>query len=358
MTHNNEYDENVPVTSAMTQYLKDVERHPMLKDKEELELKKIMEAGCVAEIILEQKVKGTKVCDHDITEAIKTPGDFHTTLWNEHKDDIATALKGKKKTDLPDIIKKGKDAKDRMMVGCLRFVIRQAKGYSTVSESMSIMDIIQEGNLGLLNGIEHFDYTKGFSLLTYCSFWIRQAIERSLADKDHSIRVPAHAIADILKIKRFKKEYYLHYGMMPDQDEIMEKLNFTRDKYNLLIKYVDTPSVSLNTIVGGDDDADSELGDFLPDDSKTPEEEFIKTSSATMVTEILNSEKFTPREKYILTMHFGLNGNNVHTLDSIGKKLGVSRERIRQIEFSSKKKMKHIIESNVRYSGLLMSLKE
>lgn len=343
-----------PVTNAMAQYLKDIGRYPLLKDKEELELKKLMEAGCVAEIIAEQKVDETKICDKDITKAISTPGGFKTELWDSHKEDIITALKGKKKADLPEIIKKGKKAKDRLVTGSLRFVIKQAKGYATVSESMSLMDIIQEGNVGLINGIEHFDYMKGFSLLTYCSYWIRQSMERGLADKDHSIRVPVHAVTDILKIKRFKKEYYSRYGMMPDEDEIMESFDLSREKYTLLTKYVDMPLISLNSIVGSGEDTDTELGELLPDTTKTPEEEFMDTSFTRMVTEILNSKDFTPRERYIFSLRFGLNGNDVHTLESIARSLGITRERVRQIEAASKKKLKCILTSKGKYSKLVI----
>lgn len=336
---------NYNAPDAVSSYLNGISRYPILKNKEEIGLKRTMEIGEIAGIILDEKTTDEPVTMRDINSAIKNKGSFYTELWESHKADLSKDLKGKKIKDLPALINAGKQARDKMILGSLRFVIKATKKYFVMTESMAANDIIQEGNIGLIDGIERYDYMKGFSLLTYCSHWITQRVERSIENKDKMIRVPVHAATDIYRIRKFKKEYNKKYGIEPDDDTTMTELGIPRDKYILLEKNI-SPVTSLNLKISNGEDEDFELQDYLSSDVDTPETQYMQNALTEEVMHILSTNEYDDRERYVLIKRLGLDGGEAETLACIGSHLGITRERVRQIEAKVIKKVRFAIRRN------------
>ncbi|MFJ4849892.1 RNA polymerase sigma factor [Streptomyces sp. NPDC088733] len=288
-------------------YLKQIGKVPLLNAEQEVELAKRIEAGLFAEDKLAQ----------------------------------ADKLAPKLKRELEIIAEDGRWAKNHLLEANLRLVVSLAKRYT--GRGMLFLDLIQEGNLGLIRAVEKFDYTKGFKFSTYATWWIRQAITRAMADQARTIRIPVHMVEVINKLARVQRQMLQDLGREPTPEELAKELDMTPEKVIEVQKYGREP-ISLHTPLG--EDGDSEFGDLIEDSEAVVPADAV---SFTLLQEQLHSvlDTLSEREAGVVSMRFGLTDGQPKTLDEIGKVYGVTRERIRQIESKTMSKLRHPSRSQV-----------
>lgn len=304
--------EGVSVEDTVRMYLKEIGKVPLLSADEEIELAQNMEDGAVA------------------TEKINVLKGRLDGASEEEKAEIKQEIK-----TLQRDVDKGADAKKRLAEANLRLVVSIAKRY--VGRGMLFLDLIQEGNLGLIKAVEKFDYKKGYKFSTYATWWIRQAITRAIADQARTIRIPVHMVETINKLIRVSRQLLQELGREPSPEEIAKEMNMPVERVREILKISQEP-VSLETPIG--EEEDSHLGDFIKDDNvPVPADAAAFTLLKEQLEEVLGT--LTEREQKVLTLRFGLEDGRARTLEEVGKEFNVTRERIRQIEAKALRKLRH-----------------
>ena len=304
--------EGVSVEDPVRMYLKEIGKVPLLSADEEIELAQNMEDGAVA------------------TEKINVLKGRLDGASEEEKAEIKEEIK-----QLQRDVDKGADAKKRLAEANLRLVVSIAKRY--VGRGMLFLDLIQEGNLGLIKAVEKFDYKKGYKFSTYATWWIRQAITRAIADQARTIRIPVHMVETINKLIRVSRQLLQELGREPSPEEIAKEMNMPVERVREILKISQEP-VSLETPIG--EEEDSHLGDFIKDDNvPVPADAAAFTLLKEQLEEVLGT--LTEREQKVLTLRFGLEDGRARTLEEVGKEFNVTRERIRQIEAKALRKLRH-----------------
>ena len=304
--------EGVSVEDPVRMYLKEIGKVPLLSADEEIELAQNMEDGAVA------------------TEKINVLKGRLDGASEEEKAEIKEEIK-----TLQRDVDKGADAKKRLAEANLRLVVSIAKRY--VGRGMLFLDLIQEGNLGLIKAVEKFDYHKGYKFSTYATWWIRQAITRAIADQARTIRIPVHMVETINKLIRVSRQLLQELGREPLPEEIAKEMDMPVERVREILKISQEP-VSLETPIG--EEEDSHLGDFIQDDNvPVPAEAAAQTLLKEQLDEVLDT--LTEREQKVLRLRFGMNDGRARTLEEVGREFDVTRERIRQIEAKALRKLRH-----------------
>ena len=304
--------DGVSIEDPVRMYLKEIGKVPLLSAEEEIELAKNMEAGAVAK----EKIAILKSREENATE--------------EELAEIKEEIKNLQKD-----LDAGDEAKKRLAEANLRLVVSIAKRY--VGRGMLFLDLIKEGNLGLIKAVEKFDYRKGYKFSTYATWWIRQAITRAIADQARTIRIPVHMVETINKLIRVSRQLLQELGREPSPEEIAAEMNMPVERVREILKISQEP-VSLETPIG--EEEDSHLGDFIQDDNvPVPADAAAFTLLKEQLEEVLGT--LTEREQKVLTLRFGLEDGRARTLEEVGKEFNVTRERIRQIEAKALRKLRH-----------------
>jgi len=299
-------DQTPAMGDSVHTYLKSIGRTSLLTAEQEVDLAKRIEAGLFAEHKLE-------------------------TLGLES----SVGLDENFRRDLEMVAEDGRRAKSHMLEANLRLVVSVAKKYS--DRGLSLLDVVQEGNLGLIRAVEKFDYTKGYKFSTYAMWWIRQAIQRGFADSARTIRLPVHVLEMLSKLSRVERDMHQKLGREPTPEELAVELDRTPDQIEELLRTSRQP-ISLDSTIG--EDGETSIGDLIEDVDAPEASELVDRQ---LMAEQLRSalDALTPREATIMAMRFGLYDGNPHTLDEIGRALGLTRERIRQLEKQSLSKLRH-----------------
>jgi RNA polymerase primary sigma factor len=294
-------DQTPAMGDSVHTYLKSIGRTSLLTAEQEVDLAKRIEAG----------------------------------LFAEHKLDTDSSLSDELRRDLELVAEDGRRAKSHMLEANLRLVVSVAKKYS--DRGLSLLDVVQEGNLGLIRAVEKFDYTKGYKFSTYAMWWIRQAIQRGFADSARTIRLPVHVLEMLSKLSRVERDMHQRLGREPTPEELAVELDRTPDQIEELLRTSRQP-ISLDSTIG--EDGETSIGDLIEDVDAPEASELVDRQ---LMAEQLRSalDALTPREATIMAMRFGLYDGNPHTLDEIGRALGLTRERIRQLEKQSLSKLRH-----------------
>ena len=293
------------IDDPVRMYLKEIGRVPLLTADEEVALATAMSAGREAQERLDEAEEEGETIPEEEMPALKAA------------------------------IREGTKAKQALAEANLRLVVSIAKRY--VGRGMLFLDLIQEGNLGLIKAVEKFDYTKGYKFSTYATWWIRQAITRAIADQARTIRIPVHMVETINKVIRVSRQLLQQLGHDPSPEEISEEMGMPVDKVREILKIAQEP-VSLETPIG--EEEDSHLGDFIPDEGASePSEAASFTLLKEQLVDVLST--LTPREEKVLKLRFGIEDGRTRTLEEVGKEFNVTRERIRQIEAKALRKLRH-----------------
>ena len=294
-------DQTPAMGDSVHTYLKSIGRTSLLTAEQEVDLAKRIEAG----------------------------------LFAEHKLETATGLDDAFRRELELVAEDGRRAKAHMLEANLRLVVSVAKKYS--DRGLSLLEVVQEGNLGLIRAVEKFDYTKGYKFSTYAMWWIRQAIQRGFADSARTIRLPVHVLEMLSKLSRVERDMHQRLGREPTPEELAVELDRTPDQIEELLRTSRQP-ISLDSTIG--EDGETSIGDLIEDVDAPEASELVDRQ---LMAEQLRSalDALTPREATIMAMRFGLYDGNPHTLDEIGRALGLTRERIRQLEKQSLSKLRH-----------------
>ena len=301
---------NFSIDDPVRMYLKEIGKVPLLSPDEEINLAQAMSAGNEASRHLAE-LKRQREAGEEVTSTAE-----EEAAWQAD-------------------YKKGEAAKQKLAEANLRLVVSIAKRY--VGRGMLFLDLIQEGNLGLIKAVEKFDYTKGYKFSTYATWWIRQAITRAIADQARTIRIPVHMVETINKVIRVSRQLLQELGHDPSPNEIAAEMNMPVEKVREILKIAQEP-VSLETPIG--EEEDSHLGDFIPDEGASEPSE---AASFTLLKEQLMDvpPTLTPREEKVLKLRFGIEDGRTRTLEEVGKEFNVTRERIRQIEAKALRKLRH-----------------
>jgi RNA polymerase primary sigma factor len=299
-------DQTPAMGDSVHTYLKSIGRTSLLTAEQEVDLAKRIEAGLFAE--------------HKL-ETLGLAG--------------GVGLDDKFRRELELVAEDGRRAKSHMLEANLRLVVSVAKKYS--DRGLSLLDVVQEGNLGLIRAVEKFDYTKGYKFSTYAMWWIRQAIQRGFADSARTIRLPVHVLEMLSKLSRVERDMHQRLGREPTPEELAVELDRTPDQIEELLRTSRQP-ISLDSTIG--EDGETSIGDLIEDVDAPEASELVDRQ---LMAEQLRSalDALTPREATIMAMRFGLYDGNPHTLDEIGRALGLTRERIRQLEKQSLSKLRH-----------------
>ncbi len=293
------------IDDPVRMYLKEIGKVDLLTPEREVELAQVMDAGNAAKEQLEELTAG----EEEVPEEVKA--------------------------ELDKAIRAGERAKQQLAEANLRLVVSIAKRY--VGRGMLFLDLIQEGNLGLIKAVEKFDYTKGYKFSTYATWWIRQAITRAIADQARTIRIPVHMVETINKVIRVNRQLLQELGHDPTPEETAAEMNMPVDKVREILKIAQEP-VSMETPIG--EEEDSHLGDFIEDESASePSEVASFTLLKEQLVEVLST--LTPREEKVLKLRFGIEDGRTRTLEEVGREFNVTRERIRQIEAKALRKLRH-----------------
>ena len=293
------------IDDPVRMYLKEIGKVPLLTGDEEVYLATSMSEGTLAKARLSQAEENGEVISAEEMDELKA------------------------------LIKKGEKSKQKLAEANLRLVVSIAKRY--VGRGMLFLDLIQEGNLGLIKAVEKFDYTKGYKFSTYATWWIRQAITRAIADQARTIRIPVHMVETINKVIRVSRQLLQELGHDPTPEEISEEMGMPVDKVREILKIAQEP-VSLETPIG--EEEDSHLGDFIPDEGASePSEAASFTLLKEQLVDVLST--LTPREEKVLKLRFGIEDGRTRTLEEVGREFNVTRERIRQIEAKALRKLRH-----------------
>ncbi len=298
------------IDDPVRMYLKEIGKVPLLNPDEEIVLAQAMSAGNEARAKLDE-------------------------LEEQRKRGETPDITPEEEAQLRKVFKKGESSKQKLAEANLRLVVSIAKRY--VGRGMLFLDLIQEGNLGLIKAVEKFDYTKGYKFSTYATWWIRQAITRAIADQARTIRIPVHMVETINKVIRVSRQLLQELGHDPSPNEIAAEMGMPVEKVREILKIAQEP-VSLETPIG--EEEDSHLGDFIPDEGASePSEAASFTLLKEQLMDVLST--LTPREEKVLKLRFGIEDGRTRTLEEVGKEFNVTRERIRQIEAKALRKLRH-----------------
>ncbi len=304
--------DGVSIEDPVRMYLKEIGKVPLLSADEEITLAQQMENG----------IEALEKLDNIEEMLLSAEGDEKEALEKEKK-------------ELALVMMDGEEAKKKLAEANLRLVVSIAKRY--VGRGMLFLDLIQEGNLGLIKAVEKFDYRKGYKFSTYATWWIRQAITRAIADQARTIRIPVHMVETINKLIRVSRQLLQELGREPLPEEIAAEMNMPVDRVREILKISQEP-VSLETPIG--EEEDSHLGDFIQDDNvPVPADAAAFTLLKEQLVEVLGT--LTEREQKVLRLRFGLDDGRARTLEEVGKEFNVTRERIRQIEAKALRKLRH-----------------
>jgi len=325
---------NFSIDDPVRMYLKEIGKVALLSPDEEKELAQTMSAGNEAQ----QKLNDDAALKSDMptrAERHALHDEVVEGIEAQEKLESAGPLTAEEIADLKKLVSRGEAAKQKLAEANLRLVVSIAKRY--VGRGMLFLDLIQEGNLGLIKAVEKFDYTKGYKFSTYATWWIRQAITRAIADQARTIRIPVHMVETINKVIRVSRQLLQELGHDPTPAEIAAEMSMPVEKVREILKIAQEP-VSLETPIG--EEEDSHLGDFIPDEGASePSEAASFTLLREQLMEVLDT--LTPREARVLKLRFGIEDGNSRTLEQVGQEFNVTRERIRQIEAKALRKLRH-----------------